>query len=69
MPLGEVVRGMELLESMVELHSTGEFSGDDVEELYKQGDRFLSSNDSELPYIHSARFNTQLLRQQTGKEL
>ena len=68
-PMGEVVNGIEILESMVEQHSTGVFSSDDMEKLLKQGDRFLSSHDSDLPYIHAARFNTQFLRQQAGKEL
>lgn len=56
-PMGEVVSGMEVLESMVEQHPTGPISGDNLKKVYEQGDRFLSRYDSDLPFIHSARYS------------
>ena len=58
-PLGEVVSGIEVLESMVEQHPTAAMSGDNLKNLYEQGDRFLSRYDSDLPFIHSARYNNK----------
>lgn len=57
--MGEVVSGIEVLESMVEQHPTAAISGDNLKKLYVQGDRFLSRYDSDLPFIHSARYSTK----------
>ena len=63
-PIGEVVSGIEVLEAMVDQHSTDAISGYSIDKIYELGDKFLSRYDSDLPYIHSARYNTKRKQQE-----